>query len=728
METSTLSENKARTLSCGIFTILLAVFLFGFGFLGQHIILQVFQLDIEKDICFRPQDQIDKDIAYERFVDNTYEGMAPQLAKFVLWNITNIDQLLNGEKPRLSEVGPYYYRIIKKKLNVTFLDHGKISYYLWQYYVYDSNRTNEKLNPDIDKIFNMNPVYLNLMSGQGGEMQLRYEYISPLLSSWINFFESDYVGDALLFYMRSLLKKNIDGIITAITKKGVSENEAKHLTYSAWANDSSTGSIYGIHFPDSLKISLGKNSSNISFTSTQLLFENMDEFSFAYNKSKFNHGVIKKWINSSNSEKQHILDIFQITDVQYKYIIEWLNSVEFKEWTRKEMSTLFSISKFEDLALVQFGQGSVSESVRDIYTTKFDQNFVQPELFFSGGGSIYKLDTIKKLFYGTRGILKDPENMKVFYNEAVSKKHFDYKYLNKVWGIVDEKMRASLVNSTFKYRDSYCNNKINMLIKQGSGLFQERSATDWIFSYCDPLYETIKPNSPCFSFRQNITSSAEALKTLEPTVIHSGVNNLLSISEALSINGNNVSSYGEPISGNSADGQFYPFWADFESIDIPSFTVWSYDYDIPVFLTPEKYDATKKPKFDIFKGIKMYRYEVSNSTWETAEGAPYHNNFTGFRWMGPLYNNIPLYIGKPYYYGSNPEWLDKVEGISQPSPNGSFVENTYSQLGIEPETGKVMHSSVVFQINIHLNSSIIKKWFDYPGGYQNVFIFLFILV
>lgn len=54
------------------------------------------------------------------------------------FNITNPDQVLQGAKPVLQEVGPYIYREHRRKLNMVFSSNGEeVSFVLYKYFVWD---------------------------------------------------------------------------------------------------------------------------------------------------------------------------------------------------------------------------------------------------------------------------------------------------------------------------------------------------------------------------------------------------------------------------------------------------------------------------------------------------------------------------------------------------------------------------------------------------------------
>ena len=48
----------------------------------------------------------------------------PRYRAFSFWNITNKEDVLQGGKPLLQEVGPYVYRYYSQKLNVSFSEDG----------------------------------------------------------------------------------------------------------------------------------------------------------------------------------------------------------------------------------------------------------------------------------------------------------------------------------------------------------------------------------------------------------------------------------------------------------------------------------------------------------------------------------------------------------------------------------------------------------------------------
>lgn len=51
-----------------------------------------------------------------------------RLTKVYIFNVTNPDGFLAGEKPRLAEVGPFVYREDMEKVNIQFHDNYTVSF------------------------------------------------------------------------------------------------------------------------------------------------------------------------------------------------------------------------------------------------------------------------------------------------------------------------------------------------------------------------------------------------------------------------------------------------------------------------------------------------------------------------------------------------------------------------------------------------------------------------
>jgi len=179
-------------------------------------------------------------------------------------------------------------------------------------------------------------------------------------------------------------------------------------------------------------------------------------------------------------------------------------------------------------------------------------------------------------------------------------------------------------------------------------------------------------------------------------------------------NGLNRTIFGQAISGANNDGQFSPFEDD---APLPSMNVFEGHFQRTLQLVP----ISESPQTAIVKNVSLYRYILSNRTWITDRNASYFNiSQTGFYWIGPAYENIPIYFSNPFFYGSDASWLKKVKGVNPPD-HYVLERPLYSLIYIDSKTGKAMWENQGLQINVLLNSSLITKWFVYDDfGHKNL--------
>lgn len=82
----------------------------------------------------------------------------PLIMDIYLFNWTNPNELYNKDiKPNFQQVGPYRFKEVKEKVNITFNQNDTISYSYVKYYYYMENESPNQLNKIINTI---NPVAL----------------------------------------------------------------------------------------------------------------------------------------------------------------------------------------------------------------------------------------------------------------------------------------------------------------------------------------------------------------------------------------------------------------------------------------------------------------------------------------------------------------------------------------------------------------------------------------
>lgn len=79
------------------------------------------------------------------------------MVKFYFFNVTNPDDVLAGRKPSVKELGPYTYRALWIKYNITFHDNGTMSYKETKQYFFDKSLS---VGDETDQIVTVNVPYV----------------------------------------------------------------------------------------------------------------------------------------------------------------------------------------------------------------------------------------------------------------------------------------------------------------------------------------------------------------------------------------------------------------------------------------------------------------------------------------------------------------------------------------------------------------------------------------
>lgn len=104
-------------------------------------------------------------------------------------------------------------------------------------------------------------------------------------------------------------------------------------------------------------------------------------------------------------------------------------------------------------------------------------------------------------------------------------------------------------------------------------------------------------------------------------------------------------------------------------------------------------------------GISVFRYEIENSTFESAFTNPENVrwgswNPDGLLFLGPIQDPIvPVFGSKPHFLDGDPSLREKVAGLS---PDRGLHETA---LHVDPLTGANVQFSIKLQINAQVNQS-----------------------
>ncbi|KAA0203320.1 hypothetical protein HAZT_HAZT008805 [Hyalella azteca] len=82
----------------------------------------------------------------------------PVYYKVTIFNLTNHEEFMAGERPRLREIGPYVYRMMDEKVNVTFHDNGTVTYRTKPTYFFEPDLSG---GTEDDKLYTVNIPLVN---------------------------------------------------------------------------------------------------------------------------------------------------------------------------------------------------------------------------------------------------------------------------------------------------------------------------------------------------------------------------------------------------------------------------------------------------------------------------------------------------------------------------------------------------------------------------------------
>eukprot|EP01129_Flabellula_baltica_P015489 TRINITY_DN7912_c0_g1_i1.p1 TRINITY_DN7912_c0_g1~~TRINITY_DN7912_c0_g1_i1.p1 ORF type:complete len:774 (-),score=144.80 TRINITY_DN7912_c0_g1_i1:73-2355(-) len=622
---------------------------------------------------------------YEEFLSNAAGDQEPVYKVLTFFSLENLFDVEDGDKPQYKEMGPYYFRLFSDKVNVTFMK-NKVMYTPQNYYIFDGAKSGTaSIN---DKVTGFNPGYLKLLGLFGSEEEITHAYTSVQLSSWLNGpFSDPYVADTKLHYASIALNRLTQKLISEYqTEKNLSPDEARATVCQIWANDTQIGPVNGITIPNIFKVSLYSNAeTGITFDSCNKLLLNSSQYSFV-NTDNYVDSVLKQWHNANTEVKQNIMQEYGLTQTQLNALESWISSDNFTAWTTQATHSILNVQNDKDIPLIQMASGSVSESLATLYPATFTEG--NPEIYYSGEGtpkSALSLKSITNFFFGDNGILKDSINMNLVNKYIIRPNSVSIKDVNRTWGISDPN-QISMIKKSFSSLSVAYNFKS---VKPLASLFQTKTVAEWTFNNCDDLFQQFFPNQDCQYILFNSSTPADALSHFKPSVVYTGSDKIGKVYVYEKFNGANTTVIGN-VTGSSSSRQYLPFVKPYQ------FQYFDADYLKDITLVPGSVSVNGS----------SYQFVYEDSTWDA-------ENVTGLCSMGPAYENIPYYIGNPYLYGVDKEYLVKITGIEQPSEN-TVDKPLFGFLAIDSFTGVVTEGNLCSQLNLFLKTETIQTFFNVP--------------
>lgn len=158
----------------------IAVALEAFRQQGVPVIEAAIERGIRESIVWRKTSRSDVQHRY-------LEDDPPMISKFFLWNITNVEEVRKGSKPKLKEAGPYTFYLHREKVNVDFsFNDEAVSFNEYLYFVYAPGMTNGSVTED--KITTLNLPLVGAIETIKAKAPKRLsvwlEYMAHLIEGW----------------------------------------------------------------------------------------------------------------------------------------------------------------------------------------------------------------------------------------------------------------------------------------------------------------------------------------------------------------------------------------------------------------------------------------------------------------------------------------------------------------------------------------------------------------
>lgn len=360
---------------------------------------------------------------YDILKDSIADDAKLKYVSFKIFNVTNPEGVLRGEKFKLESVGPYVFRQRERKINLTFSkDKTKYSYYHWVTYNFDADLSNGGEN---DTIIWANPVtQLFLDNIQPLMLQQMVGVLSMVGATPFDFaFQSCGSRDLLFGCSNSILEYawGVDPVRNGLIAKGIT--------------DTKTHSLLNMTYEEAISFGLYEQKTGYP--------------------DKTMHGALTK-VRGLN------------------FIPGWKKKIEFKDGMKYITAGMDFIEKGKDLTmyspimsrpLTYAYKKSMKYKNMDVYLFEEHKNTYQnsSEFFWN---SLYYQD-------GPSGVC----NLTSIYGKKIFASHEnfrdgDYQYLNEYYGL---KINNDYINNNFQFEPHtglpfhiHSSNQLNTVIKSSN--------------------------------------------------------------------------------------------------------------------------------------------------------------------------------------------------------------------------------------------------------------------
>ena len=238
----------------------------------------------------------------------------------------------------------------------------------------------------------------------------------------------------------------------------------------------------------------------------------------------------------------------------------------------------------------------------------------------------------------------------------------------------------------------------------GARLYTCQQATPLVWNYTDPLVQSLNSNIILRGVGLNYPRTFvniqfnNSINDSFPSTIYTGVINSQKVGQFVQWKGNvgSVNIWPNGMGANDVNGTegllFHSFLNDSETLEV---------FSDDAFRTIRLVHTDNVE----LSGIRAFRYEVDNSTFESAFTNPENIrwgswNPDGLFYLGPTQDpEVPVYASKPHFLDGDPILREKVEGLN---PDRNLHETA---LHVDPITGANVQFNIKIQINAQVNQS-----------------------
>ena len=684
-ESQKLSKTIGKKPSKTKFILTAVVLILGLALMPTGFILSnVVQERIDEGIAEQVEVPHPHNSKFEEWGSNDYEDAPEIYTKYYVWNLTNPEGFLAGDKPIYEEIGPFVFREFKYKYDVKFSnDKDEVTFKEYSNYVQVGGENISKV-----MITNINPGFLGGVATAGGT-ELQYnqlnfpfvlsqvkEQFNTIFTTTVNEKLDDdiFIHDSVEEMMQdctALIGTVHDTFIDCVGYDAIKEfmreglPTAEEVFFEEWANDY----FPPFHGDYTILHDAAQASSHIF---KDLVTEIIDDEDCQNAQDTIITMQNARLVNEAGSIHGKGVDI----DGPYGYL------------DGSEADLNITIAKAEEIDRIE----KDFYILLIIWATTMDL----PVYGRSGGSGLTNDQYIalwnKSNPYSLTGM--DFEANKIWFDAANG--NIDSKnFLKTKFGIDNTQLNYILkwINvSTTTWEPNAIEYTIN---GWNAGVVTTRTVEEWLYTANDTAisnymaYYGKDPNRSKVNIFDDCQNTLEAEEAEIPSCkIKTGRNDVSEIGQYVEYEGQDtIYLWKDPEDVEGTNGmQFAPGVTKETKLktfqpDLMRVAELEYDDDAEIY------------------DIDLLRFKMADDTF--AVNPNYYMNTLGLINLKPIdkYQGIDIRVSKPHFLGADP----KVQyGIIGAKPDGD-VHDTY--IDVEPNTGIVMNAKKCIQINIELKQT-----------------------